>query len=134
MSWGVSKLSCRTASYQQMHEGLVAAEEWDSWKVMMALSSLRRHLADQLKIYQQVVGAEELIEAQADVTYSYRVDPRLEGKFLCPVLGCAGKLGGGWMLWRHFQDLHPLNRMRISMEGYIPWCKCCSMKVDPRYP
>jgi len=52
-----------------MREGLVAAEEWDSWKVMMALSSLRRHLADQHKIYQQVVGVEELIEAKADVTY-----------------------------------------------------------------
>jgi len=92
----------------------------------MAVSSLRCHLADQHKIYQQVVRVEELIEAQADVTY--RVDPRLGGKFLCPVLGSASKLGGGWMLWCHFQDLHPLNRMRISTKGYFPWCKHCSMK------
>ena len=48
-----------TALYQWMKRGLVTAEEWDSWKVQcrqcgksMAASSLRRHLADQHKIYQ----------------------------------------------------------------------------------
>ena len=48
-----------TALYQWMKRGLVTAEEWDSRKVQcrqcgksMASSSLRRHLADQHKIYQ----------------------------------------------------------------------------------
>jgi hypothetical protein len=58
------------ASYARMREGLTTAEEWDSWKVqchqcnkMMAGSSLCRHLADQHKVYQQVVVAEELLGA-----------------------------------------------------------------------
>jgi hypothetical protein len=58
------------ASYARMREGLTTAEEWDSRKVqchqcnkMMAASSLRRHLADQHEVYQQVVVAEELLGA-----------------------------------------------------------------------
>ncbi len=96
-----------TALYQRMRKGLVSKGEWDSRKVkchqcnkMMAASSLRRHLVDQHEIYQQVVVAEELLEARAGVTY--RVDPKIGGKFVCLVLGCAGKFGGWWMLWRHF--------------------------------
>ncbi len=59
-----------TASYARMKEGLTTAEEWDSRKVrchqcneMMSASSLRRHLADQHEVYQQVVVAEELLGA-----------------------------------------------------------------------
>ena len=58
------------ASYAQMRRGVVSAENWDSRKVqchqckkMMAVSSLCRHLADQHKIYQQVLVAEELLGA-----------------------------------------------------------------------
>jgi hypothetical protein len=58
------------------------AEEWDSRKVqchqcnkMMAASSLRRHLVEQHKVYQQVVVAEELLGARAGVTY--HVHPEL---------------------------------------------------------
>jgi hypothetical protein len=57
----------QTASYTRMREGLTMAEEWDSWKVqchqcnkMMSASSLCHQLADQHKVYQQVVVAEEL--------------------------------------------------------------------------
>jgi hypothetical protein len=52
---------------------------------MMAASSLWRHLADQHKIYQQTVVAEELIEARAGMTF--RIDPRIGGKFIFPLLG-----------------------------------------------
>ena len=65
-----------TATYQRMKRGLVTAEEWDSRKVQcrqcskpMAASSLRRHLADQHEIYQEVVVAEEPLEARVAVTY-----------------------------------------------------------------
>jgi hypothetical protein len=58
------------ASYARMREDLTTAEEWVSWKVqcyqcnkMMAASSLCHHLADQHKVYQQVVVAEELLGA-----------------------------------------------------------------------
>jgi hypothetical protein len=64
------------------------------------MSSLCHYLADEHKIYQQTVVAEELIEARAGVTY--RVNPGLGGKLVCPVLECTRQLRGGWMLWRCF--------------------------------
>jgi hypothetical protein len=38
------------------------------------------------------------------------------------------------MLWRHFRDLHPFNKVVVSMEGYFPWCERCAMQVNPAYP
>ena len=63
------------------------------------MSSFCHHLADEHKIYQQTVVAEELIEARAGVTY--RVNPGLGG-IVCPVLERTRQLGRGWMLWRCF--------------------------------
>ena len=121
-----------TASYQRMQRGLVTAEEWDSQKVqcqqcskLMAVSSLRCHLVDQHKIYQQVVVAEELLEARVAVTYLVNLE--LSGRLVCPVPGCVGVLHGGWMLWRHFRDLHLLNRVLISKEWYFPRCERCAI-------
>ncbi len=79
----------------------------------MAASFLRRHLADQHKVYQQVVVVKELLGARAGVTC--HVHPELGGRLKCPVPGCAGKLRGGWMLRRHFRDLHPL------IKWWSPW-------------
>jgi hypothetical protein len=122
-----------------MQKGLTTAEEWDSRKVqchqcnkMMTASSLRRHLADQHEVYQQVVVAEELLVARAGVTYY--VHPDLGGGLKCPAPGCAGKLCGGWMLWQHFKDLHPLDKVVVSTEGYFPQCEWCAMQVSPAYP
>ncbi len=82
------------ASYARTREGLTTAEEWDSQKVqchqcnrMMAASPLRRHLADQHEVYQQVVVAEELLGARAGVTY--HIHPELGGGLKCPVPGCV---------------------------------------------
>jgi hypothetical protein len=127
------------ASYARMREGLTTAEEWDSWNVqchqcnkMMAASSLCRHLVDQHKFYQQVVVVEELLGARAGV--AYHVHPELGGRLKCPVPGCAGKLREGWMLWQHFRDLHPLDKVVVSTEGYFPQCEWCAMQVNPAYP
>ena len=116
------------------------AEEWDSRKVqcqqrnkLMAASSLfSRYLADQHEIYQQIVVAEELLGARAGVTYP--VNSELGGRLVCPVSGCTGKLHGGWMLRRHFRDLHLLNWVLISKEGYFLRCDRCAMQVNPAYP
>ncbi len=127
------------ASYARMRESLTTAEEWDSWKVqchqcnkMMAASFHCCHLADQHKVYQQVVVVEELLGARAGVTY--HAHPELGGGLKCSVPGCAGKLRGGWMLWRHFRDLHPLNKVVVSTEGYFLRCERCAMQVNPAYP
>ena len=111
------------ASYDRIRRGVVSAEEWDSRRVqchqcsmMVSASSLCCHLADQHKIYQQVVIAEELFGAQEGMTYQYH--PDLGGGLTCSVPGCAGKLRGGWMLWQHFRDLHPIERVMISTEGF----------------
>jgi hypothetical protein len=38
------------------------------------------------------------------------------------------------MLWRHFRDLHPLDKVVVSMKGYFPRCERCAMQVNPAYP
>jgi hypothetical protein len=38
------------------------------------------------------------------------------------------------MLWRHFRDLHPLDKVVVSTEGYFPGCEWCAMQVNPAYP
>ncbi len=115
-----------TASYARMKEGLTTAGEWNSRRVqchqcnkMMSASSLHRHLADQHKVYQQVVVVEELLGARAGVTY--HIHPDLGGRLKCPVLGCAGKSRGGWMLRQHFRDLHPFDKVVVLTEEYFPW-------------
>jgi hypothetical protein len=114
-------------------------EDWDSWKVqcwqwnkLMAANSLHRHLADQHEIYQQTVVAEELLGGRVGVTYPVHME--LGGRLVCPVPGCAGELHGGWMLQRHFRDLHPLDRVLILKEEYFPRCERCAMQVNPAYP
>jgi hypothetical protein len=84
------------------------------------------------EVYQEVVVAEELLGARAGVTY--HVHPELGDGLKCPVPGCAGKLRGGWMLWGHFRDLYPLNKVVVSTEGYFPQCERCAMQVNPVYP
>jgi hypothetical protein len=118
---------------------LTTAEEWDSRKVqchqcnkMMAASSLPRHLVDLHEIYQQVVVAEELLGARAGMTY--QAHPELGDGLKCPVPGCAGKLRAGWMLRQHFRDLHPLDKVVVSTEGYFLRCERCAMQVNPAYP
>ncbi len=76
--------------------------------------------------------AEELLVARIAVTYP--VTAELSGRIECPVSGCAGVLTSGWMLWRHFRDLHPLDRVLILKEGYFPQCERCAMQVSPAYP
>jgi hypothetical protein len=92
-----------TASYNRMRQGMTSAGEWDSRAVecqqcqgTMKASSLRRHLADQHQIYQQIVVAEELLEARAGVTHE--AHPWYDGKLACPIPGYAGLLRDGWML------------------------------------
>ena len=38
------------------------------------------------------------------------------------------------MLWRHFRDLHPLDKVVVSTEGSFPQCERCAMQVNPAYP
>jgi hypothetical protein len=38
------------------------------------------------------------------------------------------------MLWRHFRDLNPFDKVVVSTEGYFPWCERCAMQVNPAYP
>ncbi len=127
------------ALYQRMRRGLVLAKEWDSRKVqcwqcnkLMAASSLRHHLADQREIYQQTMVVEELLGGRTGVTYPVNLEHG--GRLVCPVPGCPGELHGGWMLRQHFRDLHPLDWVLISKEGYFPRCDRCAMQVNPAYP
>jgi hypothetical protein len=38
------------------------------------------------------------------------------------------------MLRQHFRDLHPLDKVMVSTEGYFPQCEWCAMQVNPAYP
>ena len=95
-------------------------------------SSLSRHLADLHEIYQQQVVAEELLNEQQGVVY--RVGEGCAGPLCCPFPRCLGKLSSGWMMRRHFQDVHPLDYVVLPKEGRYPHCPRCGMQVNPRHP
>ena len=129
-----------TESYRRMRRGRVTASEWNSRDVecrtcgkALKASSLGRHLADVHDIYQQTVIAEELLEIRPPVLYT--VDVRLRiGALACPFPGCEGELRDGWMMRRHFRDVHPQDLVKVPKEGRFGRCDRCGMQVNPCYP
>ena len=80
---------------------------------------MRKTNADVHNIYQQAVVAEELLEEQDSKTYV--ADMRYSGKsFNCPYPGCLGVLNSGWMMQRHFRDVHPQDYVVLQQEGFYP--------------
>ena len=79
---------------------------------MLKASSLGRHLADVHDIYQQAVVAEELLKVRPPVlsTVNKMLYP---GAFSCLYPGCEGHLRDGWMMQRHFRDVHPLGLVKV---------------------
>jgi hypothetical protein len=99
----------------------------------MKAGSLGHHLADVHDIYQQTVVAEDLLEDQPPATYT--VNAGLHGRDLpCPFLGCEGQLQDGWMMRRHFRDVHPLDLVVVPKESKYDRCDRCGMQVNPLYP
>ncbi len=135
---GKIQLQLPADSYRQMHAGPTLAANWDACIIIcrecgkdMRAGSLSHHLADLHKIYQGQVVAEELIDWREGVVYMVKEG---HGKLKCPFPFCMGKLAVGWMMQRHFHDLHPLDYVTVPREGQYPWCLCCGMQVNPRYP
>ncbi len=96
-------------------------------------SSLGRHLADVHDIYQQAVVAEALFEVCPPVTYM--VSTALHTRALsCQYSGCEGHLWDGWMMRRHFWDVHPMDLVKVLKEGKFDHCKQCGMQVHHMYP
>jgi hypothetical protein len=120
--------------------GRVTASKWNSLDVEcyqcgkeLKAGSLARHLADVHDIYQQTVIAEELLEARPPVLYT--VSAELHARDLpCPYPGCLGQLRDGWMMHRHFQDVHPMDLVKVPKEGKFDCCEQCGMQVHPLYP
>ena len=100
---------------------------------MMKASSLRlrRHLADMHSVYQQTVMAKEMLECRP--AEMYEVSEWSPAGLSCLFPGCGGILSGGWMMRRHFRDVHPLDLVKVPKEGKFCWCRRCGMQVDPRY-
>jgi hypothetical protein len=99
----------------------------------MKAGSLGRYLADVHDIYQQTVVTEDLLEDQPPTTYTANVG--LHDRDLpCPFPGCEGQLQDGWMMRRHFRDVHPLNLVVIPKEGKYDRCERCRIQVNPLYP
>jgi hypothetical protein len=127
-------------SYSRMQQGRVKASEWNSCDVechqcgkVLKASSLGRHLADVHDIYQQTVVAEELLEDQPPVLYM--VSAELHTRDLpCPYPECEGRLRYGWMMQRHFRDVHPMDLVKFPKEGRFDHCERCGMQVHPLYP
>ncbi len=90
-----------------------------------------RHLADMHSIYQQTVVAKEMLECPPAETY--KVSEWSPAGLSCPFPRCGGILSGGWMMRRHFQDIHPLDLVMVPKEGKFCRCRRCGMQVDPRY-
>ncbi len=110
-------------SYRRMRMGRVTASEWNSRDVecrqcgnVMKESSLSRHLADVHNIYQHTVVSKELLEQRPPVLYTVSVE--LHHRNLpCPYPRCLGRLQDGWMMRRHFWDVHPLDLVVVPKEG-----------------
>ncbi len=56
------------------------------------------------------------------------------GKLKCPFPLCKGELANGYVMRRHFWDLHPLDYVVVRKEGYYHRCQCCGMQVDLTRP
>ena len=128
-----------TESYRWMQHGWVMASEWNSPDVefwhcgMLKASSLGRHLADIYDIYQQAVVAEELLEVHLPILYMVNEMP-YPGALSCLHPGCEGHLWDGWIMWRHFRDVHPLDLVKVLKQGHFNRCKQCRMQVHFAYP
>jgi hypothetical protein len=123
-----------------MQCGQVMALEWNSHDVkcrqcgkVLKASSLGRHLADVHDIYQQAVVAEELLEVCPPVLYTVN-EMSHPGALSCSYPGCKGHLRDGWMMRRHFRDVHPLDLVKVPKEGRFNRCERCGMQVHPAYP
>ncbi len=75
--------------------------------------------------------AEELLNLCEGVVYTVKEG---HGKLKCLFPLCTGELASKWIMHWHFHDLHPLDYVMVPREGQHPWCPCCGMQVDPRYP
>ncbi len=74
-----------------------------------------------------------MLEVRPPVTYT--VSMVLHARFLsCPYPGCEGHLQDGWMMPRHFWDVHPMDLVKVPKEGKFDHCKQCRMQVHPMYP
>jgi hypothetical protein len=126
-------------SYRRMQCGLVTAAEWNARDVecfkcgkMVKATSLRRHLADMHSVYQQTVVAEDMLICRPAETYV--VSESSPAGLLCPFPECNGLLKSGWMMRRHFRDVHPKDLVRVPKEGRkFSRCWRCGMQVDPKY-
>jgi hypothetical protein len=126
-------------SYRRLRRGRVTAAEWNARDVeclkcgkMVKATSLRRHLADMHNVYQQTVVAEEMLICRPAETYV--VSESSPAGLWCPFPECGGLLQSGWMMRRHFRDVHPKDLVKVPKEGKYRRCTRCGMQVDPRYP
>ncbi len=99
------------------------AAEWNSRDVQcyqsgkgMKAGSLGCHLADVHDIYQQTVVTKDLLEDQPSTTYTASAGSHSRD-LPCPFPGCEGQLWDGWMMRRHFSDVHPLDLVVVPKEG-----------------
>jgi hypothetical protein len=137
---GRIRVQLPSESYRRMRTGRVSATEWEARIVtcrecgkQMRHSSLGRHLANVHDIYQQAVVAADLLEERESNTYV--ADVSYSGKFFtCPFPGCLGVLNSGWMMRRHFRDVHPKDLVELQHEGFYPRCEWCRMQCNPSYP
>jgi hypothetical protein len=99
----------------------------------MKAGSLGCHLAEVHDIYQQTVVTEDLMEDQPPTTYT--ANAGLHNRDLsCPFPKCESQLQDGWMMRRHFRDVHPLDLVVVPKEGKYGQCEQCRMQVNPLYP
>jgi hypothetical protein len=98
----------------------------------MKASSLGHHLADIHDVYQQRMGVKEWLGSRPAMTYG--VTDWSPAGLACPFPGYDGILRDGWMMQRHFWDVHPMELVNVPKEGKFLWCWRCGMQVNPRYP
>ncbi len=137
---GRIRMQLSMESYRRMQQGQVSASKWNSCTVecqqcgkVLKASSLGHHLADVHDIYQQALVAEELLEDQPPVLYTVCAELHTQA-LPCPYPGCIGQLRDGWMMGKHFRNVHPMDLVKVPKEGRFDRCERCGMQVHPLYP
>ncbi len=71
-----------------------------------------------------------MLEVRSSVTYT--VSMELHARVLsCLYPGCEGHLRDGWMMRRHFWDVHSMDLVKVPKEGKFDLCKRCGIQVHP---
>ena len=87
-------------------------------------ASLKQHMQN---IHHERVGNTACVEVPSTATF--RMGPKVEGKYRCPIPGCKGNGSDRWVLYSHFAWRHLEATIIFNKDGLLLRCPQCKMFV-----